>query len=170
MDSGRSVRLFIGDEQDQCVVDEILADIRRQRPDLAPSQVIGPLVTSFPELTTLVSPVATVVAARFHNIVFAVMLGKPTICISYSPKIDSLMSDVGLTDYANEVQSLERRAVEGFQFTRIERRVSKPRVRKQLLTSWFPQRSEQSPAQLRRSSSAGCSSTASGAPGSGCRP
>ena len=144
VDSGRSVRLFVGDEQDQCVVDEILADIRRQRPDLAPSQVIGPLVTTFPELTRLVSPVATVVAARFHNIVFAVMLGKPTICISYSPKIDSLMSDVGLTDYANEVKSLDVERLKA-QFTRIESEAGQ--VRKQLL-ELVPKRSEQARAQF----------------------
>ena len=144
VDSGRSVRLFIGDEQDQYVVDEILGDIRQQRPDLAPSQVIGPLVTTFPELTRLVSPVATVVAARFHNIVFAVMLGKPTICISYSPKIDSLMSDVGLTDYANEVKSLDVERLKA-QFTRIESEAGQ--VRKQLL-ELLPKRSEQARAQF----------------------
>jgi polysaccharide pyruvyl transferase WcaK-like protein len=144
VDSGRSVRLFIGDEQDQYVVDEILADIRQQRPDLAPSQVIGPLVTTFPELTRLIGPVATVVAARFHNIVFAVKLGKPTICISYSPKIDSLMSDVGLTDYANEIKSLDVERLKA-QFTRIESEADQ--VREQLL-ELLPKRSEQARAQL----------------------
>jgi len=47
------------------------------------------------------------VAARFHNIVFAVKLGKPTVCVSYSPKIDSLVADVGLDDYTQHIKSLD---------------------------------------------------------------
>ncbi len=75
---------------------------------------------------------------------FAVKLGKPTICISYSPKIDSLMSDVGLTDYANEIKSLDVERLKA-QFTRIESEAGQ--VREQLL-ELLPERSEQARAQL----------------------
>ena len=144
VDSGRSVRLFIGDEQDQHVVDEILADIRQQRPDLAPSRVIGPPVSTFTELTSLIAPVATMVAARFHNIVFAVKLGKPTVCVSYSPKIDSLVADVGLADYTQHIKSLDVEQLKE-QFTQLESR--RTQVRDQL-RELLPKRSEGACAQL----------------------
>jgi len=144
VDSGRSVRLFIGDDQDQHVVDEIIADIRQQRPDLAPSQVIGPPVSTFAELTSLIAPVATVVAARFHNIVFAVKLGKPTVCVSYSPKIDSLVADVGLADYTQHIKSLDVEQLKE-QFTQLESR--RTEVRDQL-RELLPKRSEGARAQL----------------------
>jgi polysaccharide pyruvyl transferase WcaK-like protein len=144
VDSGRSVRLFIGDEQDQQVVDEILAEIGRQRPDLAPSRVTGPLVTTFPELKSLVTPIATVVAARFHNLVFAVKLGKPTIAVSYSPKCDSLMSDVGLAEYVQPIKSLDVERLKA-QFTQIESQAAQVRER---LLELLPKRSEQARAQL----------------------
>jgi polysaccharide pyruvyl transferase WcaK-like protein len=144
VDAGRSVRLFVGDEQDQHVVDEILADIRQQRPDLAPSQVIGPPVSTFAEVTSLIGPVATVVAARFHNIVFAVKLGKPTICVSYSPKIDSLVEDVGLGGYAQHIKSLDVEQLKE-QFTQLESRGTQ--VRDQL-RELLPKRSAGARAQL----------------------
>ncbi len=144
VDSGRSVRMFVGDEQDQHVVDEILADIRQQRPDLAPFQLIGPPVSTFTEVTSLIAPVATVVAARFHNIVFAVKLGKPTICVSYSPKIDSLVWDVGLADYTQDIKSLDVEQLKE-QFAQLESR--RTQLRDQL-RELLPKRSEGARAQL----------------------
>jgi polysaccharide pyruvyl transferase WcaK-like protein len=144
VDSGRSVRLFVGDEVDQPVVAEIMADIRQYRPDLDPSLVTGTPVTTFPELTDLVTPVATVVATRFHNVMFALKLGKPTISVGYSPKNDSLMADVGLGEFVQQARSLDAEKLKT-QFTEIEGRAAQVRER---LRQLLPERSRQARAQL----------------------
>src|SRR5712691_6125804 len=95
LDNGRNVRLFIGDKVDQATVDKIVADVRRQRPQLDPARLNGDPVTTAAELIRVMEPAATVVATRFHNVVFSVKFGKPTISIGYSPKNDSLMADLG---------------------------------------------------------------------------
>jgi polysaccharide pyruvyl transferase WcaK-like protein len=124
IDNGRSVRLFVGDEADQPAVDEIVADIRAYRPGIGPSRITGDPVTTFPELTELLAPVATVVATRFHNVLFAVKLGKPTISVGYSPKNDSLMEDLGLSDYTQHARSLDVEKLK-IQFTEIESNAEK---------------------------------------------
>ena len=50
VDSGRRIRLFVGDTCDVSVVHEILADLRAHRPHLDPAWVIAEPVTSFAEL------------------------------------------------------------------------------------------------------------------------
>ncbi|HTR95746.1 MAG TPA: polysaccharide pyruvyl transferase family protein [Trebonia sp.] len=144
IDSGRSVRLFPGDEADQKVVDEIAADIRQCRPGLDPSRVVAPPVTTFSELTELVKPAATVVATRFHNVVFALKLGKPTVSVGYSPKNDSLMSDLGLGEFTQHVKSLDVERLKA-QFTQLESRAAQVRER---LGELLPERSERARAQL----------------------
>jgi polysaccharide pyruvyl transferase WcaK-like protein len=144
IDSGRSVRLFVGDVVDQPVADEIMSDIRAYRPDLDPSRINGTPVTTFAELTSMLSPVATVLATRFHNVVFALKLGKPTISVGYSPKNDSLMTDLGLGQYLQDVKSLDIEKLK-VQFADIEKRSAQ--VREQL-TQLLPERTARARAQL----------------------
>ena len=88
VDNGRRVRLFIGDTNnaDEHVVEEILADIRAHRPDLDPDWVVAEPVTTFADLMRAMDPVSTVVATRYHNVICALMLAKPTISIGYGEK------------------------------------------------------------------------------------
>jgi polysaccharide pyruvyl transferase WcaK-like protein len=144
IDSGRSVRLFVGDEVDQQVVDEIVADIRQYQPGLDPSRIIGTPVTTFPELTSLIAPAATVVASRFHNVMLAIKLGKPTISIGYSPKNESLMSDLGLTEYHQHIKFLDVEKLK-VQFADIESHAAQ--VRKHL-NEVLPDRTRRARGQL----------------------
>ena len=67
------------------------------------------------------APVGTVVATRYHNVMCALKLGKPTISISYSPKHDVLMAEMGLSEFCQLPNSLDvSRLIE--QFTELERR------------------------------------------------
>jgi polysaccharide pyruvyl transferase WcaK-like protein len=120
LDNGRNVRLFVGDEMDQVVVDELIAGTRRDRPELGPARVTGEPVTSVAELLRLIQPVATVVATRFHNVVYALKLGKPTVSIGYSPKNDSLMRELGLADYCQHAKSIDVELLKA-QFTNAEK-------------------------------------------------
>ena len=98
VDGGRTVRLFIGDTsgRDQEVVDQILAHLRAQRPGMRFDQVVAEPVTSFSELMRSMAPAGAVVATRYHNLISALLLGKPTIAIGYGTKHRALMADMGV--------------------------------------------------------------------------
>ena len=123
VDSGRKVRLLVGDtnNSDERVVLEILADLRAHRPNLDPACVIAEPVSSFAELMRAMAPVGTVVATRFHNVICALRLAKPTISLGYAPKFTALMADMGLPEFCQSTNSLDAtRLIE--QFTELEKR------------------------------------------------
>jgi polysaccharide pyruvyl transferase WcaK-like protein len=119
IDKGRSVRVFVGDEVDQVTVDKIVADARRQRPDVDPARITGDPVKTAPELLRVMEPAATVVATRFHNVLFSLKFCKPTISVGYSPKNDSLMLDMGLSEYCQYARSIDVELLKT-QFTKAE--------------------------------------------------
>ena len=88
IDNGRRVRLFIGDTNgsDDVVVQEILADVRMFRPELDDSWVVAEPVSTFSEILEAMEPLGAIIATRYHNLVAALKLSKPTIAIGYSPK------------------------------------------------------------------------------------
>lgn len=123
VDSGRRVRLFVGDTfgADDGVVEEILAELRESRPDLDPSWVVAVPTTTFTDLMQAMLPVNSVVAIRFHNVLCGLRLSKPTISISYSEKHDVLMADMGLSEFCHPARSLDlTQLIE--QFTELENR------------------------------------------------
>ena len=108
VDSGHKVRLFGGDNRwDDHVAQEIVADVRASRPDLEPTRVITEPASSFAELMRAMAPVGIVVATRYHNVVCALKLCKPTISLGYSQKFISLMADMGLSEFCQATKSLD---------------------------------------------------------------
>jgi polysaccharide pyruvyl transferase WcaK-like protein len=78
-------------------------------------------VTTFQDLIRAMAPVCAAVAIRFHNILCALRLSKPTISISYSPKHDVLMANMGLPGSCHPASSLDvDRLIE--QFNELRRR------------------------------------------------
>ena len=106
LDRDRRVRLLVGDENDRKVVDEILRDVKSSRPDRQ-SWVGAEPVRTFVELSEAISPARSVVATRFHNVLCALKLGKPTVSIGYSEKNARLMADAGLGAFCQSVRSLD---------------------------------------------------------------
>jgi polysaccharide pyruvyl transferase WcaK-like protein len=100
VDNGHEVRLFGGDSKfDWDVADRILADVRRERPGLGPSALTAERTGSYAELVQLMSPAGIVVATRYHNVMCALKLCKPTISLGYSQKFVALMGEMGLAEF-----------------------------------------------------------------------
>jgi len=122
--NGRQIRLFTSDTADEPVVQEIAADIRAHRPDIDPSFVVAEPATSMPELMRQIAAVEMVVATRYHNVLYALLLEKPTLALAYAGKHDVLMANTGLAGFSlpcrtldarqliREFQELERRSAE----------------------------------------------------------
>ncbi len=99
--TGHQVRLFGGDSKfDWDVADQIMADVRRARPDLDPASLTAERANSYAELMRLMAPVGTVIATRYHNVMCALKLCKPTISLGYSRKFVALMTDMGVPEFS----------------------------------------------------------------------
>lgn len=121
-DSGYRIRLFGGDNLwDEGIVEEILSDLRAHRPDLEPMWAVADRVTSLDELMREMAPVGTIVAIRYHNVLCALKLGKPTLSLSYARKHDLLMADMGLAEFCQFANTFDvDRLIE--QFTALQAR------------------------------------------------
>ncbi len=100
IDDGRPVRLFIGDGADRQVVDEILAEI--DSPLLAAAEA-----TTLDEVMRAMSAVETVVATRYHNVLSALKLAKPTLSVGYARKNEVLMSELGLGEFCQSAREID---------------------------------------------------------------
>jgi len=124
VDRGYRVRLFGGDGKfDGEVAEKILADLRLDRTGAEASPVTIVPTSTYTELIRQLSPVGMVVATRYHNVMCALKLCKPTISLGYSRKFISLMTDMGLAEFNQFADSVDLdRLIE--QFTELESRRS----------------------------------------------
>jgi polysaccharide pyruvyl transferase WcaK-like protein len=122
IDNGRPVRLFTSDAvADEPIVRAILERLRVERPALSPQQLVAEPAFSLDELIRQTASADIVVAARYHNVLYAMLLGKPALSISYAAKCDELMAEMGLSEFSHSARFLDvTRLIE--QFTDLERR------------------------------------------------
>jgi len=122
VDTGHQVRIFGGDSKfDGSIADQIAADVRRYRAELDPSVVSVEPASSYAELMKGMAPCGIVVATRYHNVICALKLCKPTISLGYSAKFLSLMEGMGLADFNQFAYELDLDQLTE-QFTEIENR------------------------------------------------
>jgi polysaccharide pyruvyl transferase WcaK-like protein len=63
--------------------------------------------SSVEQLVEQLAGTDVVVATRFHNVVLALILGKPVLSISYNQKNDALMDQMGLAGYCQPIGQLD---------------------------------------------------------------
>jgi polysaccharide pyruvyl transferase WcaK-like protein len=120
LDQGRRVRLCYGDVGDETAVTQVLTDLGDYRSAPGDPRLTAERVTSYAELSRAMAPAGAVVATRYHNVICALKLGKPTISIGYAKKNVVLMEDMGLPEYCQYAHSLDvGKLIE--QFTMLER-------------------------------------------------
>jgi polysaccharide pyruvyl transferase WcaK-like protein len=107
VDEKRPVRLLAGDIQDQSVIARVLAEVRSQRPELDSTAITTLPASSLTELMQQINGVDTVVATRFHTVLCALRLGKPTLAVGYGAKFSALMTELGVGDFSLPAQSVD---------------------------------------------------------------
>ncbi|GAB1508205.1 polysaccharide pyruvyl transferase family protein [Actinophytocola sp. KF-1] len=100
VDSGRRVRLLIGDEVDEAIVRQVLAE----HPDGA---VTYEPISTLGDVMTRIATAEVVVGTRYHNVLCALKQAKPTISVSYSTKNDRIMADMGLGEYTQDARAVD---------------------------------------------------------------
>jgi polysaccharide pyruvyl transferase WcaK-like protein len=124
VDEGYRIRLFTGDPSDEAVVEAVYDDLRQTRPDLVEARLIFEPAESLGELMQQLADVDLVVASRYHNVVSAVKLSKPTISISYGAKSDILLEGMRLAEFRQPIKTLDvPRLIE--QFRALEARAAR---------------------------------------------
>ncbi len=147
VDNGRAVRLFSGDGADDHVIQEVLADLRTSRPHLEPGRVVAEPISSLSDLMRQMAAVDIVVATRFHNVLCALKLAKPTVSIGYAVKNAALMTEMGLSEFCQYTSLLDvDQLIE--QFTELESRSAELRPMLRERSAAYAQRLDQQFATL----------------------
>lgn len=127
VENGRNVRVFTSDSVDEPTVAQIVASVRARHPYLAPSQLVSEPVPSLAELLRQTATVGTVVATRFHHVLYSLTMGRPTLAIGYADKHEHLMRRMEMSRYYQEARSLDvDRLI--LQFTELEDRATQLRL------------------------------------------
>jgi len=105
---GHDVRIVLGDLRYDL---EVLHDLRGwfAGHDLArlPGRLEDEPAQSVDDVMRQLASVDLVVASRFHNVLLALLLGKPVVSVSYEPKNDVLMQHLGLGAYCQSLDDFD---------------------------------------------------------------
>jgi polysaccharide pyruvyl transferase WcaK-like protein len=107
LDSGYNVRALIGQDVDNRAISDLSDRISLLRKDLAHERFVAEPADSLHELMAQIVQTDVVVATRFHNIVCALKLGRPTASIGYSVKFEALLKEVGLEEFCQHAETLD---------------------------------------------------------------
>jgi polysaccharide pyruvyl transferase WcaK-like protein len=100
VDSGRRVRLLIGDEVDEVIIRQVLAEHPAGTVTYEPIRTLG-------DVMARIATAEVVVGTRYHNVLCALKQAKPTISVSYSTKNDRIMDDMGLGEYTQDARAVD---------------------------------------------------------------
>jgi polysaccharide pyruvyl transferase WcaK-like protein len=104
------VKLVLGDDDTAAVADFMNA-LRRHAGSYHEARVVYRPVRSVQQLFAEISEADAVVATRFHNVLMSLLLEKPVIAISFHHKCSSLMREMGLSSYSQEMGELDADAL-----------------------------------------------------------
>jgi polysaccharide pyruvyl transferase WcaK-like protein len=91
---------------DPPVIADVMRLLGRVTASDDPANRPDPVVTTFEELLALLAEADIVIATRFHGVVLAQMLGKPTLGIAYRRSTTDLLVDVGQGAYAMDITNV----------------------------------------------------------------
>lgn len=105
LDQGFAVRLLTGEiPTDERPVEDLLAFVETEGRADWQDRILAEPITDVHDLLQQIATTDLVVATRFHNILCALMAGRPVVSIGYSKKNDALMLEMGLQAYCQHVE------------------------------------------------------------------
>ena len=96
---GYDIRLLIGDSGDRNAIEELKVQLKAHLGVYGEDRIVDHPMLSADQLLGQLAATDIVVATRFHNVLFALLLEKPVISISFHQKCSSLMSEMRLSEY-----------------------------------------------------------------------
>jgi len=101
------IRLLLGDGDDALVIDEFKDLLQARIKSFDEGRIFATPITTYQDVLDQFAMTDIVVATRFHNVLFALLLDKPVIAISFHHKCSSLMEQMGLSDYCHDINQIE---------------------------------------------------------------
>jgi polysaccharide pyruvyl transferase WcaK-like protein len=102
-----TVRVIIGDVlYDSDIRQDFMELLHERRLIEKGGQIVTEPVFTVRQLLSQIAAVDFLVTSRFHNLVLALMLNKPVVCLSDHAKLDSLMAEIGLAEYCLPLANL----------------------------------------------------------------
>lgn len=106
-DAGNQVVLVGGDRVDVEVARDVREAALRAYPALTDDAVLVRNCATFIELTEEMLRAEVIIASRFHNLICALRVARPTISVGYADKNRHLMEALGLDGYWQEIEHLD---------------------------------------------------------------
>lgn len=91
-------------EEDQVVIPELLETLNEESRRRLPEQTHIPAVATWQEFVAALRDVDLLISSRLHSAILGFLSGVPTVAISSGAKVDSVMADVGQTDYLLQIR------------------------------------------------------------------
>ena len=107
LDRGHLVRILMGDQADRRAVDDLVRAVRSRRPERTADSILFEPAQTLHDVMQQMADTDLVVATRYHNVVCALRMGRPTISIGYSVKNDALLAGMGLADCCQSIERLD---------------------------------------------------------------
>ena len=108
LEEGYHIRLLPGDDADLEAIRALEARIKLRLSDPAlMHKVLADQVRNLSGVMSKMAEADVVVATRYHNVVCALKMGKPTLSLSYAEKNAALLSDAGLGGYVQGVENFD---------------------------------------------------------------
>ncbi len=107
LDQNCRVRLLIGELTDIAVRNDLLRMVKEARPALPEGRIIAEPAYSLQDVMQQIAETDIVIATRYHNLVAAIKLGKPSLSIGYAQKHDALLADAGLSAFCQPIEQLD---------------------------------------------------------------
>ena len=102
------VRVIIGDVSYDSGVKQDFMELLHERGLMnQEGQIVNEPVFTVKQLLSQIAAVDFLVTSRYHNLVLALMLNKPVVCLSDHGKLESLMAEIGLTEYCLPLGNLD---------------------------------------------------------------
>ncbi len=101
---GHSVRLLTGDNIDRSAINDLMSLLYAT--EQSPQLIYEP-VNSLHDLMKQIAHTDIVVASRYHNVICALHMGRPTISLSYAQKNDALLIDNGLSEFCHHMETFD---------------------------------------------------------------
>ncbi len=119
---GYIIRLLIGDAvYDERVRKDLKVLLEEKGVRFEGGTILDSPASNFEEILSQLAATDIVIASRFHNVLLALLLGKPVLAISYHEKVDALMAGLGLENFCQDIENIDiDKLIE--QFTVLEER------------------------------------------------
>ncbi len=108
LEKGHRVRLLAGDDTDQRAIRAMRDLLEKRLTDRSLMRnVLAEPVRDLAGVMAQMTGTDVVVATRFHNIVCALKVGKPTLSLSYAAKNAALLEEAGLDGYTQSIEGFD---------------------------------------------------------------